>query len=129
MELVNIVGSLLGSGEFGNEYGVEWFVFELPGDLFSLRNPVFSEMDVYVWVGVIEAQNVVIGLTVADDGEFHTERIITFPVVADWIMGGNREEFASFHLSAVSKIENTQPFGWVFSMVGREGLEPPTSSV
>ena len=31
--------------------------------------------------------------------------------------------------SNVIKIENTQPNGWVFSMVGREGLEPPTSSV
>lgn len=88
MELVNIASGLLGSREFGHEYGVEWFVFELPGDLFSLRDPVFSEVDVYVRVGVIEAQNVVIGLTVADDSEFHTERIITLQVVADWIMGG-----------------------------------------
>ena len=29
----------------------------------------------------------------------------------------------------VLQIENTQPNGWAFSMVGREGLEPPTSSV
>ncbi len=39
-------------------------------------------------VGVIEVQNVVIGLTVADDSEFQTERIITFLIVVDWIVVG-----------------------------------------